>query len=31
MDVADDGYGGANVDDIGLAHEDFLCLLAYFA
>ena len=31
MDVADDGDGCANVHDVGLAHEDLLCLLAYFA
>ena len=31
MDVADDCYGRANVHDVGLAHEDFFCLLAYFA
>ena len=31
MDVADDGYGCANVDDIGFAHENLLGFLAYFA
>ena len=31
MDVADDGYGRANVHDVRLAHEDLLCLLAYLA
>ena len=31
VDVSDDGNGCANVDDVGFAHEDLLCLLAYFA
>ena len=31
MDVADDGDGCTNVDDVGLAHEDLLRLFAYFA
>ena len=31
MDVADDGDGSGDVDDVGLAHEDLLCLFAYLA
>jgi hypothetical protein len=31
MNVADDGDGGRDVHNVGLAHEDFLGLFAYFA
>lgn len=31
MNVTDDGDGRGNVDDVGLAHEKLLCLLANLA
>jgi len=31
MDITDDGDRSADVHDVGFAHEDLLCLLAYFA
>ena len=31
MDVADDGYGRANVHDVAFAHENLLGLFTYLA
>lgn len=31
VDIADDGDGRTDMDDVGFAHEDLLCLFAYFA
>jgi hypothetical protein len=31
MDITDDGDRCIDVDDVGFAHEDLLCLFAYFA
>ena len=31
MDITDDGDRSADVHDVGFAHEDLLCFLAYLA